>query len=173
MTGEGSRGVTEDGRANKYLAIYLSDHMAGSVAGLELAKRSASSNRGTELGRYLDYTLIPEIKQDRGSLETIMNRLGISAGRFKQGIAWVGEKVGRLKLNGEVTTYSPLSRLVELEGLAMGVLGKRCGWQSLKTTHGADERLADIDFDLLIARADRQLAQLENHRRDAAVVAFR
>ena len=32
--------------------------------------------------------------------------------------AWALEKVGRLKLNGELTSYSPLSRVVELEGLA-------------------------------------------------------
>ena len=41
---------------------------------------------------------------------------------------WVAEKAGRLKLNGSLLTYSPLSRLVELEGLSLGVEGNfRCG----------------------------------------------
>jgi hypothetical protein len=31
----------------KFLSIYLNDHLAGSVTGIELARRTLSSNRGT------------------------------------------------------------------------------------------------------------------------------
>ena len=38
--------------------------------------------------------------------------------------AWTAEELERLKLNGQLAGYSPLSRLVELEGLAVGIEGK-------------------------------------------------
>ena len=43
-----------------------------------------------------------------------MDDLGVGS-RAKDGAAWVAEKLGRLKTNGQLTGYSPLSRLVELE----------------------------------------------------------
>ena len=42
--------------------------------------------------------------------------------------AWTAEKFGRLKPNGQLTGYSPLSRLVELEGLKLGITGKLGLW---------------------------------------------
>ena len=36
-----------------YLAIYLNDHLAGSTAGVELARRTAHENDGSELGAFL------------------------------------------------------------------------------------------------------------------------
>jgi hypothetical protein len=36
--------------AHRFLEIYLLDHHAGSVAGVELAKRTARSNPGTPTG---------------------------------------------------------------------------------------------------------------------------
>ena len=53
--------------------------------------------------------------------------------RVKVTAAWVGEKAGRLKPNGQLTGYSPLSRVVELEGLSLGIEGKRLLWVSLGT----------------------------------------
>ena len=38
---------------------------------------------------------------------------------------------GRLKPNGQLTGYSPLSRLVELEGLSLGITGKLGLWRAL------------------------------------------
>ena len=84
---------------------------------------------------------------------------------------WAGEKFGRLKPNGELTTYSPLSRLIELEGLTSGVAGKLALWQCLRETH--DPRLEPIDLTQLIARAEEQLKGLELQRRKAAVMALR
>ena len=39
-------------------------------------------------------------------------------------MAWSAEKFGRLKLNGQLSGYSPLSRLEELEILALVAEGK-------------------------------------------------
>ncbi|MEA2532245.1 MAG: hypothetical protein QOJ93_56, partial [Actinomycetota bacterium] len=38
----------------KLLHIYLNDHLAGSAAGSELARRCRDNNRGTPLAEFLD-----------------------------------------------------------------------------------------------------------------------
>ncbi|MPZ70967.1 MAG: hypothetical protein GEU71_15800, partial [Actinobacteria bacterium] len=60
----------------KYLAIYLNDHLAGSVAGIELAKRAAGNNEGTPVGEFLEQ-LVVDIDEDRAALEAIMDELGV------------------------------------------------------------------------------------------------
>ena len=84
------------------LAIYLNDHLAGSTAGVELARRARSANEGTELGQLLD-RLVREIEEDRDTLGAVMDAVGAGRDRFKKTAAWVGEKAGRLKLNGQLT----------------------------------------------------------------------
>ena len=110
------------------LDIYLNDHFAGAMLGVELSRRAAAENRGTELGDFLE-ALHREIVDERQTLRAVMSALGIDASPFKPAGAWLLEKAGRLKLNGQVRGHSPLSPLVELEGLEAGVSGKRSLWQ--------------------------------------------
>jgi hypothetical protein len=77
-----------------------------------------------------------------------------------------------LKLNGRLRTYSPLSRFVELEALVMGIEGKKVLWTTLRDVAGLGTRLPDIDFDDLIARADKQRTELEPFRVEAGREAF-
>ena len=156
-----------DGRL---LSVYLNDHLAGATLGVELTRRSLRSNRGTELGSFLE-ELQAEILADREALAAVMEGLGVRKGRVKPALAVVAERLGRLKLNGQVTGYSPLSRLLELEGLAMAIQGKLSLWQNLRAT-GVGERVPDVDLEGLAARAESQLRRLEDHRAAAARVAF-
>ena len=43
-----------------------------------------------------------------------------------------GELIGRLKANGRFRQRSPLSNVVELELLALGIMGKRKLWEALR-----------------------------------------
>lgn len=149
----------------RYLAIYLNDHRAGAIGGYELAKRARSSNRGNELGDYLDQ-LIGEMEHEQAQLESIMELLEVDIDRAKQVLAWSGEKLGRLKFNGELTTYSPLSRLVEIEGLYLGVSGKHSMWTNLQRTMG--EHLRRFGLEDLIDEAESQQDRLEDLRLDYA-----
>ena len=146
-----------------YLKIYLEDHYAGATAGLELARRAASANRGTLFGDVLERIAV-EIEEDRDSLRAIMTTLGFGPDRFKVAGAWAGEKAGRLKLNGHITGYSPQSRVIELEGLVIGVTGKRCLWAALRHVAGQESRLDVEELDRLLLRAERQIADLEELR---------
>ena len=83
-----------------------------------------------------------------------MERLAIGRSRVKPAAAWVGEKLGRLKLNGQLRGYSPLSRLVELEALCIGITGKMQLWNALEPM--VTPRLEGIEFERLAERASRQ-----------------
>lgn len=97
---------------------------------------------------------------------------GVRRSPIKPALALVSERVGRLKLNGRVREYSPLSRLLELEGLLLGVAGKRAMWRLLRDRDGAGPPGAGVDFDELERRADAQLAGLDERRREAGRIAL-
>ena len=157
--------------AERLLEIYLADHLAASTAGVALARRTAASNVGTALGDLLR-RLTTEIEDDRRTLQAIVAELGFRESKPKDAVAWIGEKVGRLKLNGQLRGYSPLSRVLELEALSVGVAGKLALWQSLLSVPALGERLSGFGLDQLAERARRQRAEIEEQRTNAARETF-
>jgi hypothetical protein len=107
---------------------------------------------------------------DREALRELMDELDVGEDMIKTVFALVAERAGRLKLNGSLTSYSPLSRLVEIEGLLLGVNGKLSLWRALRELD--DPRLPDTRLDELERRAERQRDELEDHRLMAAREAF-
>jgi hypothetical protein len=77
------------------LAIYLNDHLAGATGGVELARRIAHDQHDPDLSG-----LARDVEQDRDSLLRIMAMLGVRQDHVKVAGGWLGEKLGRLKLNG-------------------------------------------------------------------------
>jgi hypothetical protein len=145
-----------------YLAIYLNDHLAGATGGVELARRLRGSNRGdSTFGKPLE-RICEEIEEDRATLERVIEQLGFSRTIVKPVGAWAAEKLGRLKLNGRLLGYSPLSRQLELEGLLIGITGKMALW---KTLAELDLEPLGIDFEQLAARAAEQRRRVEDLHR--------
>ena len=155
----------------RLLGIYLNDQLALGVAGRELARRAQRENAATELGAFLQRLAI-EVGEDVDALERIMERLGVPLSRVKRPLALVAERVGRLKPNGRVRGYSPLSRFLELESLALGLDGKKMLWSNLRDLAGVSGQLDDVDFEALIERAQRQRDELEPYRIEAGRVAL-
>jgi hypothetical protein len=153
------------------LTIYLNDHRAGSTLGLELVNRILSANRGTEFELALA-ELATEIAEDGKALERIFDRLAIPRDQLKRAGAWAAEKAGRVKLNGRLFGYSPLSRLLELEAISSGVHAKRHLWRALGTIAARDSRIEADDLEQLIARADSQLERLAGLQSRAAELAL-
>ena len=151
-------------QVSKETEIYIQDHLAGSMAGVELARRTAGSNSGNEYGPELE-RLATEIADDRDMLSEIAASVGVGHHRVKEAGAWVGEKLGRLKPNNSILSYSPLSRLIEIEGLVLGVTGKRSLWVALRETLG--DQIAGHDLSELTLRAEDQATRLEQLRRQA------
>lgn len=154
------------------LDIYLNDHLAGATMGVELSRRAATEHRGTELGEFFQ-RLHEEIEDDRQTLRALLAALGIDASPLKPVGAWLLEKAGRLKLNGQFRGHSPLSPLVELEGLEAGVSAKRSLWQVVARSFPDDQRLEQFDLIDLVTRADEQLQALQEHRLAVAPAALR
>ncbi|MGI8416458.1 MAG: hypothetical protein ACR2P2_09720 [Nakamurella sp.] len=147
---------------DELLGIYLNDHLAGASAGAAMFQRAAKSARGESRVELLRLTA--EVGQDRQSLLGLMSVQGVRVRRYKVLAGWVAEKAGRLKLNGSLVRRSPLSDLMELEALLLGVKGKAAGFRTLRSLSDRHSRLDAPQLDQLIDRAERQAEVLERLR---------
>lgn len=153
------------------MSSYLQDHLAGAAAGSEIARRIAGEYRAPPLGTFLA-DLARDIEYDKATLERIMANLEVSQDLLKQSVAWIGEKVSRLKLSEAVTGDPALKKMMEFEILSMGIEGKALLWRSLERVAGSHPALAEIDFGELQKRAQLQREGLEDHRLTAAQAAL-
>jgi len=139
--------------------------------GLELVKRTAGTHEGSPLGKELK-RFAREFEGEREDLKKLIEHLGSSPDRIKVAGGWLMEKAGRAKLNGSLFSYSPLSQVVELEGLRLGVEGKLSLWLGLRKLAKRDERLRIIDLEGLIKQARAQRDVLERERLKAVTKAL-
>ena len=149
--------------------IYLNDHVALMALLIDVAERSAKSNRGSPLGAWL-VELRRELVSQRETLERVMRRLRLRRSRAKVALARFGQRIGQLKLNGRLTSYSPLSRVFELESLLAGVEANRAVLESLRLLE--DPRLEAFEFGALARAAGEQHDELERFRREAVETAL-
>jgi hypothetical protein len=147
-----------------FLAIYLRDHHAAGVAGTRLARRAAQAETTTSDLRWVAL----EIEQDLIALEGIMRSLGVERDRTKDALARIGERLGRLKPNGRLRERSPLSDVLELETLVVGITGKQALWLSLRACSSVPAE----DLERLAERAESQRRVVEEARLHAARRAF-
>ncbi|MBO0819479.1 MAG: hypothetical protein J2P26_01360 [Nocardiopsaceae bacterium] len=152
------------------LGSYLTDHMMGSISAHDLARRCAENNEGL-VGEFFA-GLAHEIGLDRETLESIASAVGVKEQPIKQAAGVAAERLSRFKIDHRMTGSSQLSLLLELELLYLGIQGKELLWRSLKAVAADDPRLSRFDFDLLAARAQQQLAAVEEQRTQAAAHAL-
>ena len=153
------------------MEVYLRDHFAGATAGLALARRCRRNNAGTGLDAELA-GIETEIDEDRRRLQAMMSRLGVAPSPLKSTLGSFAELVGRLKGNGRIVRPSPVSPVVELEGLAAGIVTKRNLWRSLRVAAPNHGGLDIAELDLLEERATSQLARVTTAHDRAAEGAF-
>ena len=142
------------------LRIYLRDHEAAAVGGLQLFRRCCKANRGTAYAADLQ-RLTDEIRADRDALRRICLFFVAEYSTVGRAAAYAGATLGRLKTNGRVFKYSPLSRVLELEALSGGVMTKLRLWESLLALSAVDERLDENELRRRIAGAIEQLDTLQ------------
>ena len=152
--------------ANSALATYLKDHLAGSKAGVFLARRIAAG-ADDEAERTEMESVAADIQADRQRLLALMDSLEVSPSRFKEAAAWVGEKLGALKLNAS----APDRRLLQYESMIMGVTGKLELWRALSEGGNGEPGLSNEELRTLRRRAEDQRSRLENlHGRAASAL---
>jgi hypothetical protein len=158
--------------SDRLLGIYMTDHLALGTFALELARRAQRVHQRTELGTALTRVAEEGIATDITFYKEMMRRLGLSCCSPKVALAIAGECLGRVKLNGRVRRRSPLSTFEELDFVVMAIENKVVLWENLRDLAGLSERLPDVNFEQLIARAHAQRSQLEPFRLQAGRRAF-
>ena len=152
---------------DQLLGIYLNDHLALATGTLELCRRASRSFDDRQTVAALQ-DLTEEIGADRDALEQLMRRLDVAENRPLEALGWLGEKIGRLKPNGSLLARSPLSDVVELEGLLHAVQSKLACWRVLRAVADHDARVATAEMDTLVRRAEDQARRVDALHRQAA-----
>jgi hypothetical protein len=148
------------------LTVYLHDHLAGSNFAVGLLEFLRDQRAGEPLSDALA-ALLSEIEQDRQVLQGLIDRAGNGVPILKEATAWMGEKLSEFKLrSGSFGTFEAL------EALALGIQGKLALWEAMTAIANGDVRLAGVDFNQLIERAQLQHAVAEDLRLQAAREAF-
>ena len=153
----------------KDLDSYLNDHLAGSISALELIAHWAKVHKGEPLGRFFVETE-REIKADQDMLHDVMRTLGVEEGKVRQAGAWAAEKVGRARLMIAGDEQGSLGLVLTLEGLIMGVTGKKLMWRALAAAKLPG--LNSYNFEQLQRRAEQQVERIEAERIQAVSQAF-
>ena len=145
----------------KDLDSYLNDHLAGSISALELIAHWAEVHKGDPLGSFFVATE-REIKADQDTLRDVMRSLGVEESKLRQAGAWAAEKIGRARLMMAGDEPGRLGLVLTLEGLIMGVTGKKLLWRALAAANLP--QLNAYDFEELQRHARQQIERIEAER---------
>ncbi len=153
----------------KELDSYLNDHLAGSVSALEVTAHWMHAHKGTPLGGFFRQ-IDAEIQADQDRLRDVMRSLDVGESKVRKAGAWAAEKIGRARLMIAGGEPSGLGLVLTLEGLIMGVTGKKLMWRALAAANLP--QLNGYDFEQLQCRAEQQIERIEDERTRAVLQAF-
>jgi hypothetical protein len=153
----------------KELDSYLNDHLAGSVSALELIAHWTSAHKNEPLGGFFE-EMQAEVKADQDRLRDVMRSVGVEESKVRKAGAWAAEKVGRARLMIAGDEPNSLGLVLTLEGLMMGIAGKKLLWRALAAAKLP--RLNGYDFEELQRRAQEQIERIEAERMRAVHKVF-
>jgi hypothetical protein len=156
----------------EHLSSYLNDHLAGSVSALELLDRLIDTYQERPLGRFFE-ELRTEIDADQETLKELIARLGEKESTVRKAGAWIAEKISRAKIPLSETRDGEMGLFLALEGLALGIDGKRSLWCALAAASEMTPRLRGLDYETLKKRALEQHDQVEAKRLEVAREVFK
>lgn len=134
---------------------YLNDHLAGSVAAIELVDHLRHACRGTERERLLA-TLRVDIEEDQQVLRMLLHQAGGTESKVRKAAAWLTEKLGQAKFALDDTGSGELRWLEALETLGLGIQGKLALWHALEIARDGRPELRALDLVMLQSRALEQ-----------------
>ena len=163
------RGTSNAGRSHQpapraALAAYLHDHLTGADAATEVVERLGRACAGTPHGRLFE-SLHQRFLHERRVAEGLLSDLDESHGSAKRAAGRVAGKALRSVLGSATDDFSLFQAL---EGLAVGVQGKRCMWRALQAVRPPlRASLAELEAD-----AVKQWDEIEVHRLAIATTVF-
>ncbi len=152
---------------NRYLKIYLRDHLALGLAGVDFCQRVMRQNRDNLIAETLK-PFADDLEEEARALTRLMARLDVDPSQLKVTGARLAVRAGKLKLNGELLTYSPLSRLFEIESLLGAVQTRKGLWKTLSDATHLYPDLDDVPMQRYLHRIDGQIELLEDLHQKAA-----
>jgi hypothetical protein len=156
---------------NPALITYLNDHLAGSVAALELLDRLVEHPVDPD-DRSFFPALRDEIAADQQVLRQLIEQVGSEESQVRKAAGWLAEKAASFKLRWDDPDDEGFRRFEALEALALGTYGKRALWQALAAMRSRPEPVDRLDLEGLIRRAEDQHIAVERRRLAAATSAF-
>lgn len=154
------------------LSDYLNDHLAGSVAALELLDRLIEGCEGKPLERFLRQ-LREDIHEDQEKLQELIEKVGASESAVRKAGAWIAEKLTRPKIDLGGGSKQEIGVFLALEALLLGITGKRSLWRALQSASKTVPALARLDYSGLEKRAIEQCEQVEARRLEMARLVFK
>ena len=158
--------------STKELGIYLNDHLAGSVAALELIEYLSKNYPDSTLEIFFA-ELHADISADQDVLRDLLRTFEEGESSVRKAGAWLAEKVGRAKFGLSEHQVSGTGLLEALEGLTLGITGKQLLWRALQSASDTTPQLRGLDYPHLEQRAREQRDRVEEKRLAAARDAFR
>ncbi|GAA1748832.1 hypothetical protein GCM10009710_31100 [Aeromicrobium alkaliterrae] len=146
------------------LAHYVRIHLTGAAAGIELFGRG--SDLDDEDARQVAADIREELREERTWLLAFADTIDAAEPVVAETVAKIGEKVGRLKPNGDLLHRTPLTDVIDLETMHDAVSGKVAGWEALLQLD--DEQVDRADLERLLAQGHSQLDRLRTLHRSAA-----
>jgi len=147
----------------KNLIAYMEDHLAGSVAALELLDHLIPDSAETPLAAFF-IDLRADIEEDQDVLRALLLRCGEEESGMRKVVAWFAEKVTWAKFRLEGTERDGIGTLQALEVLLLGITGKKALWRVLAPIAASNPPLQATDFAGLIERADNQIERVDEKR---------
>jgi len=136
-----------------HLSTYLNDHLTGAVAALEMLPHLATAHRDLVDVDTL-HRVEREVREDRGTLESLMKQLGVKRQPARHAVGWLGERLTRLKMIVDDPGNGALRAFETIELVSLGIEGKVALWTSLSAIASSHPALRSMNFaDLIRARS--------------------
>jgi hypothetical protein len=157
--------------SGKTLRTYLNDHLAGSVAALELLDHLADLHPDPDRKRFFT-GLRAEVEEDQTVLQKLLEKVGGKESTVRKAAAWLSEKFAEAKLHLDDLGDGQLRALEAIEALGLGIQGKLALWRALGAVADRVPQLQGVDFARLEHRAIQQHERVETQRLQTARVAL-
>jgi hypothetical protein len=137
---------------------------------LELLDRLIETYKGKALEQFFK-DLRNEIDADQDTLQDLIEKLSKKESAVRKAGAWVTEKLSRAKIRLS-DSEGQMGLLHALEGLVLGITGKRGLWTALAAAADTVPQLRELDYARLEKRAGEQCDRVEAKRLEVAQEVF-
>ena len=155
----------------KQLASYLNDHLAGSVAALELLDHLIRTYEGKPLAKFFN-GLRDDIRTDQEVLRKVLRKFKAKESAVRKAGGWIAEKFSRVKIQAGGEKVGEMGLVQAMEALVLGITGKQLLWRALSASLGSSPLLKGVDLGALEERAIEQIERVEAKRVEAACETF-